>query len=145
MKNTPPQGAAAPWGRRQRRRWGIFFKLIVKIDPLLSRFPENMPSPIFRNALKQASSGSHYFLRDVSYQGSFFGEKRRPLPGTATKTTPTRCLENHNFGHELGPHGSPRHETLSQRSATPPRTFLTTSQAPETPFSTLNLQKISQI
>ena len=48
-------------------------------------------------------------------------------------------------GHELGPHGSPRHETPPQRSATPPPTFLTTSQAPETPFSTQKNKKSEQL
>ena len=104
-----------------------------------------MPSPIFRNALKQGFSGSHYFLRDASYQGCFFWRKKRPLPGTATKTTPARCFENDNFGHELGPPGSPRHETPSQRSATPPPTFSTTSQAPETPFSIQKLPKSEKL
>ena len=52
-----------------------------------------------------------------------------------------RCFKNYNFGYESGPHGSPQHDTLSQRSATPPPAFLTTSQAPETPFSTQKLQK----
>ena len=142
MKNTPPQGGAAPWGRRQRRSWtGVFFKLILKIVAFFSRFAEHMPSPIFTNALKQGFSGSHYFPRHASSQGCRFRGKKRPLPGTATKTTPARCFENRNFGHELGAHGFPRHETLPQRSATPPPTFLTTSQAPETPFSTHKMQK----
>ena len=52
-----------------------------------------------------------------------------------------RCFKNHNFGHESGPHGSPRHDTLSQRSATPPRSFLSPSQAPKTPFSTKKSKK----
>ena len=44
------------------------FQADPKKRPLFSRFPENMPSPIFRNALKQGFPGSHYFLRDASYQ-----------------------------------------------------------------------------
>ena len=47
-----------------------------------------------------------------------------------------RCFKNHNFGHESSPHGSPRHDTLSQRSATPPRSSLSLSQAPEIQFPT---------
>ena len=47
-----------------------------------------------------------------------------------------RCFKNYNFGYESGPHGSPRHDTLSQRSATPPRSFLSPSQAPKNKFST---------
>ena len=42
-----------------------------------------------------------------------------------------RYFKNYNFGYESGPHGSPRHDTLSQRSATPPRSFLSPSQAPK--------------
>ena len=53
-----------------------------------------------------------------------------------------RCFKNYNFGYESGPHGSPRHDTLSQRSATPPRSFLSPSQAPEIPFSIPNSQNI---
>ena len=52
-----------------------------------------------------------------------------------------RCFKNYNFGYESGPHGSPRHDTLSQRSATPPRSFLSPSQAPKTQFSTPKSKK----
>ena len=52
-----------------------------------------------------------------------------------------RCFKNSNFGYESGPHGSPRHDTLSQRSATPPPSFLSPSQAPETQFLTPKSKK----
>ena len=52
-----------------------------------------------------------------------------------------RCFKNYNFGYESGPHGSPRHDTLSQRSATPPPTFLSPSQAPKKLFSTQKSKK----
>ena len=52
-----------------------------------------------------------------------------------------RCFKNYNFGYESGPHGSPRHDTLSQRSATPPPTFLSPSQAPKNQFSTKKSKK----
>ena len=38
MKNTPPQGAVAPWGRRWRRRRGIFSKMILKTDTFSQDF-----------------------------------------------------------------------------------------------------------
>ena len=59
-RRTQRPGGAARCGA------GVFFSSW----PLLSRFPENMPSPIFRNALKQGFSGSHDFLRDASYQNN---------------------------------------------------------------------------
>ena len=52
-----------------------------------------------------------------------------------------RCFKNYNFGYESGPHGSPRHDTLSQRSATLPPTFLSPYQAPKTLFSTQKSKK----
>ena len=66
-KNTPAPPPAAPPGRWRDLARGIF-----QADHenwfLFSGFPENMPSPIFRNAPKQGVSGSHYLLRDASYQ-----------------------------------------------------------------------------
>ena len=42
-KNTPPQGAAAPWGRRRRRRQGYFFKICLKMNRIFKHLFENGP------------------------------------------------------------------------------------------------------
>jgi len=44
------------------------------------------------------------------------------------------AFENYSFCYESGPRGSSRHDTVSQRSATSPGSFLSTSRPPETPF-----------
>ena len=46
-KNTPPQGAAAPWGRRRRRRQGYFFLNCLKMDHMFKHLFEN--GPIFKH------------------------------------------------------------------------------------------------
>ena len=65
LEKYPSPGRGSALGAPPEAALGYFFKLILT---LLSRYPENMPSPIFRNALKQGFSGSHDFLRDASYQ-----------------------------------------------------------------------------
>ena len=53
-KNTPPQGAAAPWGRRRSRRQGYFFKIWLKMDRIFKHLFENGPyvgNPIFKIAI----------------------------------------------------------------------------------------------
>ena len=74
--------------------------------------------------------------------------KNRPLSAAGVQEHPRclsdvfqRCLKNHKFGHESGPRGFPWHDTLSQRSATPLRSFLSTSQSPETPLATSKYKK----
>ena len=71
-------------------------------------------------------------------EGSEEEEERRgrfSIPTSSGHPIHIFTIENQYFGHESGPHGSPRHDTLSQRSATPPPTFLSPSQAPKNKFS----------
>ena len=47
----------------------------------------------------------------------------------------THVSRNHTFGHESGRRGSPRAHNRSQRSVTPPGSFLNTSRPSVGPFS----------
>ena len=63
----------------------------------------------------------------------------------ASQMTAKFLVKNHNFGYESGPRGSPRHDTLLQRSAPPPGSFLSTSRPLETPLSTQEAKEIAKI
>ena len=68
-----PQGAAAPWGRRRRRRLGYFFKICLKMERIFKHLFENGPylaHPTCKVAIMLFFSNFHHLEGDASYQSS---------------------------------------------------------------------------
>ena len=113
------------------------------------------PAPLLWRRPKAASilvdgeiDGSMYGATYPSIYGSEDGARNNNPSGRIINSGGriiVRPLVNYNFGYESGPHGSPRHDTLSQRSATPPPSFLSPSQAPKKQFSTNKSKKSKKI
>ena len=95
-KNNPPQGAAAPWGRRRRRRQGYFFKMCLKMDRIFKHLFENGPfSNIclkidFQTRHWASFSKFHHLIGDASYQHT--DTLHEPRPSAAASGRPALGL-----------------------------------------------------
>ena len=121
LANPPPPIMEAAFGRLHNSGAGAFGARPTVVESIV---------------VDGEIDGSMYGATYPSIYGSENGARNNNPSGRIINSGGriiVRPLVNYNFGHESGPHGSPRHDTLSQRSATPPRSFLSPSQAP---FST---------